>query len=146
MNYLNDPTFLRQVIMDHYEHPRNKREAAEYPRHQVAIDSCIDDLTIQAKIKDNIIEDVAFIGQACTIATSSTSIMTTLLIGKSVEEAYKIIEEYNKMIHLKEYDANILGEAVAFSNVGRQANRIHCATLGWRGIEFLIEESRNKHE
>lgn len=141
MDYLNDPTFLRQLIMDHYEHPRNKRHEPDYPSHEVAIDSCIDDLTIQANIKNGFIEDVAFVGQACTIATSSTSIMTELLKGKTLEEAHLIIEEYNKMIHLKEFDAKLLGEAVAFSNVGRQANRIHCATLGWRGIQFLIDES-----
>lgn len=144
MHYLNDPTFLRQLIMDHYEHPRNKRLEPEYPSHEVAIDSCIDDLTIQASIKDGLIVDVAFVGQACTIATSSTSIMTELLKNKTLVEAQAIIEEYNKMIHLKEYDAKLLGEAVAFSNVGRQANRIHCATLGWRGIQFLIDESEGK--
>ncbi len=143
MDYLNDPTFLRQLIMDHYEHPRNKR-VEDYPKSQVSIDSCIDDLTIQAKIVDGVIEDIAFDGQACTIATSSTSIMTELLKGRKVSEAQHIIEEYNKMIHLKDFEAETLGEAVAFSNVGRQANRIHCATLGWRGLQDLIDDSEDK--
>ncbi|QIK70427.1 SUF system NifU family Fe-S cluster assembly protein [Erysipelothrix sp. HDW6C] len=146
MNYFDDPTFLRQLIMDHYENPRNKREEPSYPHKQMSTDSCIDDISVQAKIKDGVIEDIAFNGQACTIATSSTSIMTELLKGKTLDQANLIIAEYNKMVHLHEFDANVLQEAVAFKNVGRQANRIHCATLGWRGITALIEESRDDHE
>lgn len=146
MNYFDDPLFLRQLIMDHYEHPHNKREEPDYPHKRVSTDSCIDDLTIQARIKDGVVEDVAFIGTACTIATASTSMMTDLLIGKTVTEAQAIITEYNKMIHLKDYDESLLEGAVAFKNVGRQANRVHCATLGWRGIEALIEESGEMNE
>lgn len=146
MNYYDDPLFLRQLIMDHYEHPHNKREEPEYKKQRVSTDSCIDDLTIQAKINNGVIEDVAFTGTACTIATASTSIMTDLLIGKTLEEAEIIITEYNKMIHLKDYDEALLEGAVAFKNVGRQANRIHCATLGWRGIEALIEEGGESNE
>ena len=146
MDYLNDPTFLRQLIMDHYEHPRNKREEPNYPHHHVSIDSCIDDLTIQTKIVDGVLEDIAFVGQACTIATASTSIMTQLLKGKKIAEARDIIESYNKMIHLEDYDETKLGEAVAFKNVGRQANRIHCATLGWRGVLALMDEEVSDHE
>lgn len=146
MDYLKNPTFVRQLIMDHYEHPRNKREEPDYPHHHVAIDSCIDDITVQVKIENNRIVDLAFIGQACTIATSSTSIMTELLMGKSLEEADRIIKNYNQMIHLEDFDEELVGEAIVFSNVGRQANRINCATLGWRGVEYLIEESRESHD
>lgn len=143
MNYFDDPTFLRQIIMDHYENPRNKASNTDYTAVHMSTDTCIDDLLIQAKIKDGIIEDLIFDGTACTIATASTSIMTELLKGKTLDEAQDIIREYNQMVHLKEYDTDVLQEAVAFKNVGRQANRIHCATLGWRGIQEIIEEEKH---
>lgn len=141
MNYLEDPTFIRQLIMDHYEHPRNKRQEPNHPSKHVHIDSCIDDITVQCLITDGIIKDVSFVGKACTIATASTSMMTELLVGKSVKVAYEIIEAYNQMIHLKEFNEELVGEAVVFKNVGRQANRVNCATLGWKAMTLLINEN-----
>ena len=103
--------------------------------------SCIDDIHVQAKIEDGIIKDIRFDGVACTISTASTSIMCDLMVGKKVEEAQKIMDEYNKMIDGQEYDEELLEEAIAFAGVGNQANRIKCATIGWRGIDAIIKGS-----
>lgn len=140
MNYLKDPNFLRQVIMDHYQYPRNKRDEKDYEKVHMSTDSCIDDITVSALIKDDVIVDVAFVGEACTIATSSVSIMTELLKGKHVSEGYKIIMEFNKMLRMQDFDESILGEAVALRNVSRQPHRITCADLGWRGMVLLLEK------
>ena len=43
-------------------------------------------------------------------------------------------------------DEELLEEAVAFQNVGKQANRIKCATIGWKGFEELLNESEKTHE
>lgn len=48
------------------------------------------------------------------------------------------------MIDGKDFDENVLQEAIAFHNVGKQANRIKCATIGWKAMEELIEESEAK--
>ena len=140
---LKDPLVLRSIIMDHYEYPRNHelKEDERYLKKHMASESCIDDIHVQALIENNTIKDICFDGVACTIATSSTSIMSELLIGKEVDEAKQINAQYRNMIDGKEYDEEILEEAVAFQNVGRQANRIHCATIGWDAIIALIEES-----
>lgn len=141
-----DPMILRQIIMDHYEYPRNHElvKDAEYQERHMASDSCIDDIYVQSKIVDGVVEDVRFDGVACTISTASTSIMSELLRGKTIEEAKKIIHNYFSMIDQKEYDDEILEEAIAFHNVGKQANRIKCATIGWKAIQELIEESEGK--
>lgn len=99
---------------------------------------------MQSKITDGIIEDIRFDGVACTISTSSTSIMSELLQGKTIDEAKKIIANYYQMIDGKDFDENVLQEAIAFHNVGKQANRIKCATIGWKAMEELIEESEAK--
>ena len=109
-------------------------------RH-MASDSCIDDIYVEAKIKDHVIEDIRFDGVACTIATASTSIMSELLKGKTIDEANKIIENYHAMIDGREYDEDLLEEAVCMHTVGKQANRIKCATIGWKAIEEMIKES-----
>ena len=143
---MKDPLILRQIIMDHYEYPRNHHliEDEHYHKVHMASESCIDDITVMAKIEDNIVKDVCFDGVACTISTASTSIMTELLIGKSVEEAEVIVKEYYKMIELLPFDEEVLQEAIAFHQVGKQANRIKCATIGFKAIEECIKE--HKHE
>ena len=145
---LNDASILRELIMDHYQYPHNHKlvKDGRYLSRHMASDSCIDDITVQSDIEDGIIKDIQFDGVACTISTASTSMMTDLLIGKTVEEAIAIIDEYNKMIEGKEYDADILEEAVAFQNVYKQANRIKCATIGWNAIKEMIDEVEAKNE
>ena len=106
-------------------------------------DSCIDDITVQTKISDGKIDDIRFDGVACTISTASTSIMSELLIGKTTEEAKEIMDNYFKMIDQKEYDEDVLDEAIAFQNVGKQANRINCATIGWKAMREMIKESED---
>ncbi len=140
---LKDPMVLRQIIMDHYEYPRNhtltKQEG--YAEKHMASESCIDDIYVQSKIEEGVVRDVRFDGIACTISTASTSIMSELLQGKSLTQAKEIIQNYYAMIDQRPYDEELLQEAVAFANVGKQANRIKCATIGWKAMEEMIAES-----
>lgn len=140
-----DPMLMRQIIMDHYDYPRNKELTKDngYMSRHMASDSCIDDITVQTKISDGKIDDIRFDGVACTISTASTSIMSELLIGKTTEEAKEIMDNYFKMIDQKEYDEDALDEAIAFQNVGKQANRINCATIGWKAMREMIKESED---
>ena len=136
----DDPMLMREIIMDHYQYPRHHElvEDDRYESVNMNSSTCIDNIDVQAYIKDGIIEDIRFDGEACAICTASTSIMTELLSGKTIEEAEKIIEEYMNMINEKEYDPDMLEEAIAFKNTYKQANRIKCATLGWKAITKLI--------
>lgn len=142
MPSLTDPLILRQIIMDHYSNPRNKElvESPDYDQIHMDSDSCIDDIYVQVKFNDDMIEDIRFDGVACTIATASTSILTELVLGKSVSEAKEIIENYKNMIFERPYDEDLLEEAIAFQNTYKQANRIKCATIGFDALETLIEQ------
>jgi nitrogen fixation NifU-like protein len=102
-------------------------------------DNCIDDLHIYLLIENNKIVDACFDGIACTIATASTDILCDLLPGKTVEEAKYIIEQYNHMIHEEPFDEDALEEAVVFINTSKQAARIRCATIGWRGADEILK-------
>jgi len=141
MPTLNDPKFMRQIIMDHYQYPHNKKRIVSKLYTEVHMDSpnCIDDIFVYLKLNKNIIEDIAFDGVACTISTASTSIMTDLVKGKSVKDALKIVENYENMIFEKPYDEKILEEAIVFQNTHKQANRIKCATIGWNGLKEAIK-------
>jgi len=138
----DDPMMVRQVILDHYQYPRNKEltHNCDYCSKRMNSDSCIDDITVEMLLVNGKIEDIRFDGVACAISTASTSIMTELLKGKTKQEADVIINEYLKMINEEEYDEELLGEAGAFKNTGKQANRIKCATIGWLGAKEILEE------
>lgn len=142
MNML-DPMILRQIIMDHYQYPRNKRLVDDEHYHMVhmASESCIDDIKVQVNIENGIIKDMCFDGIACTISTASTSILTDLVKGKTIDEAKELISLYMDMIMLEEVNLEPLEEAIAFHQVGKQANRIKCATIGWNALSQIIEES-----
>lgn len=143
MRSLDDPQLMREIIMDHYQNPRNRGlvDDNSYKKVNMNSDTCIDNLDIQAKFNGDIIEDVRYDGEACAICTSSTSIMSELVHGKTKEEAMEIINNYLNMIYEREYDEDMLEEAIAFKNTYKQANRIKCATLGWNGLIKLIQES-----
>lgn len=134
---------MREIIMDHYQNPRNKKEAGEdYQTIYMDSTSCIDKIYIQIKIENGIIKDCCWHGIGCAISTASTSIMTELVSGKKLEDAQKIIDNYLAMIQEKEYDPDILDEAIVFMNTSKQAARIKCATIGWRGLNQLINPDK----
>ena len=83
--------------MDHYSKPHNKGAIDEsYKSVHMASDSCIDDITVGMKFDNDIVKDVRFDGVGCTICISSTSIMSELIKGKSIDEALKLIDQHFK--------------------------------------------------
>jgi nitrogen fixation NifU-like protein len=141
-DYLKDPQIHREIIMDHYQHPRNHHlsDDVSYHKAHMASESCIDDLTVMMKMEKGIVTDVCFDGVGCTISTASTSILTELIKGKTIEEAKAVVSSYYDMINLTAINEDLLQEAVAFQNVGKQANRIKCATIGFKAVEQMIKE------
>ena len=84
------------------------------------------------------IEDIRFDGEACAISTSATSIMIRTLIGKSVSEARKILQNYDNMIEEKEYDKELLGELNVYDEIYKQPNRKKCALLPRNAIVKML--------
>ena len=134
----------RQVIMDHYKNPRNKglMQGNGYKTVHIKNPTCGDDITIQSKIEDGIVKDVRHDGTGCSICCSSASVMSEVVIGKSVEEAIKIKDTYLNMLSNKEYDEGIeLEDAIAYQGVRQFPARVKCASIAWKALEGTIEES-----
>ncbi|MCQ2800407.1 MAG: SUF system NifU family Fe-S cluster assembly protein [Bacilli bacterium] len=133
---------MRQIIMDHYSNPQNKHQPPKegYEKVHMHSDNCIDDLDIFLLVENGQVSDACFDGTACTISTSSTDIMCDLLQGKSIEEAKKIIEQYNHMIHEESFNEDLLEEAIVFINTSKQAARIRCATIGWNAADEILKD------
>lgn len=132
----------RSIILEHYQNPKNKGliEDDSYIKVNMNNESCIDEINLMVKIVDGVIEDIKFDGEACAICTSSTSIMINTLIGKTLEMAKEIYDNFEKMLEEKEYDADILEEAIVYDDIYKQPNRKKCALLPWWGIDKAINK------
>ena len=136
-----DSELKREIIMEHYQNPINRKiiNDESYEKVNTANESCIDNIDMYILIKDNIIKDICFDGEACAISISSTSIMIKNLIGKSVKEAKDYINNFINMVNEKNYDKDILTEAYVYEDIYKQSSRKTCATLPYRGILKVLE-------
>ncbi len=137
-----DENLKREVILENYQNPMNKEKVDDdrYIKVNTNNESCIDNLDIYVLIDDGIIKDIKFDGEACAISTSSTSIMIHNLIGKTINEAIIFMNEFDNMVNEKEYNEELLNEAIVYDNIYKQANRKHCALLPYLGIKKALEQ------
>ena len=142
-----DKNLKRSIILEHYQNPYHRErhdEEDEYLKLNSRNVSCIDNIDLYVKMCGDKIETVYFEGEACVISISSTSIMSRLLEGKTIDEALEIISNYNNMIEEKEYREDILEEAIVYDDVSKQPSRKKCATLSWQGLyNKLLEIKEN---
>lgn len=139
MNSIND--LYRQVIVEHYKNPRNKglKEGPEYRSLRLKNPSCGDDVTIQVKTNDNIVEEVHHNGSGCSICCSSASVMSEIMKGKTISEAEAMVEDFYALIKGEEpTNEEALDEAMAFMGVSQFPARVKCATLSWKAFGALL--------
>ena len=134
----------RTIILENYQNPKNRGliNDESYIVINTNSESCIDQIDLQIKVEDNIVKDIRFDGEACAICTSSTSVMINSLIGKDINEALDIINNFENMINEKEYNEEILGEAIAYNDISKQPNRKMCALLTWEGTKDALKERK----
>ncbi len=137
-----DRDLRREIIVDNYQNPTNrgKIDDKDYIEVNTKSDSCIDNITLFVKFDNDKIMDIHFDGEACAITTSATSIMIKMFIGKSIDYANSIMENYYNMVDEKEYDEELLGELNAYSEIYMQPNRKKCAIFPFETFKKVIEK------
>jgi len=137
----------REIIMEHYKNPRNKGlvQDLSYVTVHIKNPSCGDDITIQSQFEDGLIKDCRHDGHGCSICCSSASVMTETVIGKTLNDAGNIAENYLKMVTNKPFDETVdLEEAAVYSGVRQFPARIKCASIAWQAfVETLKKEREN---
>ena len=125
----------QEVILDHYKNPQHKRLSPTFDAQVHHINpSCGDEITLNVTLDGHLVKDVSWDGVGCSISQASVSILTDLLIGKSLEEAQAISDSFMHLMQSKgteKGDENILEDAVALAGVSQYPARIKCALLGW---------------
>ena len=136
-----DNDLKREIIIDNYENPYHKSiiNDEDYIKANTHNESCIDNINLYIKIKDDLVVDAYFDGEACAITTSATSIMLKKIIGMKLNDAKELMKEYLHMINEEDYNKEMLGELNAYYDISRQPSRIKCARLPFDTLEKTIK-------
>ena len=117
-------------VMEHFSNPHNVREIPDADGiGEVGNPVCGDMMTIYLKIKDNTIEDIKFKTFGCAAAIATSSIITEMARGKTLEDALKISRN-----------------DVAKELGGLPPQKLHCSNLAADALKLAIENYHRKQQ
>ena len=117
-------------VMEHFKNPRNMGELEDADAvGEVGNPTCGDLMYIYIKVKDDKINDITFQTFGCGAAIATSSMVTELAKGKSLDEAMKITRE-----------------DVAESLDGLPPVKMHCSNLAADSLHDAIKKYREKQE
>jgi len=118
-----------EKVMDHFYHPRNVGEIVDSDAvGEVGNPTCGDIMRLYLKIKDGIVEEAKFKTFGCGAAVATSSMITELVKGKTIEEAKKISKE-------------VVAEALD----GLPPVKMHCSNLAADALKLAIDQYLEKN-
>lgn len=131
----------QEVIIDHSRHPRNFG-VLEKANHQAEGYNplCGDQLKLYLEINNDMIKAASFKGQGCAISMASASLLTEIILGKTMKEADEIFQKFHAMLTKNElYISEDLGKLMVLAGVKEFPARVKCATLAWHTLQLALE-------
>lgn len=117
-----------EQVMDHFRNPRNVGAIEDADGvGKVGNPVCGDIMELTIKVKDNVIEDAKFRTFGCGAAIATSSMVTELVKGKTIEEAL-----------------DVSNKAVAEALGGLPPVKMHCSVLAEQALRSAIEDYRKK--
>jgi len=146
----------QEVILDHYKHPHHRGLREPFGAEVYHVNpTCGDEVTLRVALSDagERIADVSYDALGCSICQASTSVLTDLVIGHSVEQALQTVAAFSEMVSSRgtiEGDEDVIGDGIAFAGVAQYPARVKCALLGWMAFkDALVQastETTEQHE
>jgi nitrogen fixation NifU-like protein len=134
-------SLYQQLILEHYRNPRNKAELAEKTVEvHLSNPVCGDEIRLQLLIEGDHIADAKFVGQGCSISQAAVSMMTTLLKGRSLDDADALAKRFTQLMHGDQDAAKdkALGDLRALQGVSKFPVRIKCALIGFDALQQAL--------
>jgi nitrogen fixation protein NifU and related proteins len=140
----------RQVILDHYRNPRHRGALTGPHVHAEGLNpSCGDEFSIDLRVEDGTIADVAIQGRGCSISQASGSMMTDAIVGKTIDEARSLTTSFKLMMGIDEgadpldpaRPGAVLGDLEALQGVRKFPVRIKCADLPWTTLNDALDQA-----
>jgi nitrogen fixation NifU-like protein len=131
----------KEVILDHYKSPRNKRElpnaSSSCSRNNPL---CGDEITVALRVDDDVVTEATFQGAGCSISQSSASMMTEAITGSTVQASLDLAASFRGMMAGEvEPDEATFGDLVALKGVVKYPIRIKCAVLAWDVLQEALQ-------
>lgn len=142
----------REVILDHYRHPRNRSELPAADGHAEGVNPlCGDEVTVELVVRDGTVSAISVRGHGCSISQSSGSMMSEAVLGKSIDEVHELTHRFKAMMEIEAGDpgidpdrpGSVLGDLEALQGVKQYPVRIKCADLPWTTMEEALEEAES---
>lgn len=143
---MNLDSLYQEVILDHAKHPHNYGELDPHDAHAHRLNpTCGDTVDVYLSIdEDKRIAKVTFSGRGCAISQASASMMTDIVLGKTMDEAHAALRDFQGKMMDREaefvFDSEEMEELEALQGVRQFPNRIRCATLAWHTLEDALSE------
>lgn len=135
-----------EIVGEHSRNPHNKHHLQNPTLSKRGVNpSCGDDITLELREKDGIIEDAAFTGDGCAISQASANMMVDLVKGKPAKEALRLADLFVRMIKgevTDEAELEELEDAQALQGIARMPARVKCAVLSWHTLEDAVKEDK----
>jgi nitrogen fixation NifU-like protein len=132
----------QETILDHSKRPRNYHAMEDANRLADGYNPlCGDKLKLFLRMEDDVVKDASFIGAGCAISTSSASLMTESIKGKTREEALQMLEKFHELLTTDVSVSKDLGKLVVFCGVREYPARVKCATLAWHTLKNALNQS-----
>jgi nitrogen fixation NifU-like protein len=135
----------QEIILDHYKRPHGRGLREPYDAESFQVNpTCGDEVTLRVKLDGETVADVSYDGQGCSISQASTSVLTDLVVGKSVGEAFKKMDAFVELMQSRgqlEPDEDVLEDGIAFAGVAKYPARVKCALLGWMAFKDAVARS-----
>jgi len=138
----------QEMILDHNKSPRNFREIENATHFAEGYNPlCGDHIDVYLIIEDGIVKDVSFKGEGCAISKASSSMMTSIVKGKTKEEAEKLFEKFHDLVTGKLGEnpkIDELGKLAVFAGVQEFPVRVKCASLAWHTMINALNGKQEK--
>jgi nitrogen fixation NifU-like protein len=147
---MNLESMYQEIILDHYKNPhgRGLREPFDAESFQVN-PTCGDEVTLRVKLEGDKVADISYEGQGCSISQASTSVLTDLVVGHTLEEAFTTLDAFVELMQGRgkvEPDEDVLEDGIAFAGVAKYPARVKCALLGWMAFKDAVARSATEVE
>lgn len=137
----------QEVILDHNKSPRNFKKLETANKSAEGYNPlCGDKINIFLEIENDTVKDISFIGSGCAISKASASIMSTIIKGKTINEAEKLFGKFHDLITGKLNDSESiedLGKLAVLAGVKEFPVRVKCASLAWH---TMISALKNENK
>jgi nitrogen fixation protein NifU and related proteins len=128
-------SMYQEIILDHYKNPHHRGLREPFDAEVRHLNpTCGDEITLRIQLDGDTIADVSYDSEGCSISQAAASVMTDLVIGKNVDDALALHEEFVQLMQSRgqvEPDEDVLEDAIAFAGVARYPARVKCALLAW---------------